>query len=130
MKGKNIRIVKFIFIILIVVLQLFVITHNVYADGPINPAQYNPGLAGSATGSDKIKDMANVIIGAIQIIGTVLSVAVLGILGIKYMIGSVEEKAEYKKTLMPYVIGAIMIFGITNLLAIVVTIANKIQVLI
>ena len=35
------------------------------------------------------------------------------------MMGSVEEKAEYKKTLKPYLIGAILVFGITNLLGIV-----------
>ena len=69
--------------------------------------------------------MANIIIGALQIIGTILSVAVLGVLGIKYMVGSVEEKAEYKKTLKPYVIGAVMVFGISNILAIVVKIAGQ-----
>ena len=26
------------------------------------------------------------------------------------MLGSVEEKAEYKKTLMPYIIGAFLLF--------------------
>ena len=52
-------------------------------------------------------------------IGIVVAVIVGSILGIKYMMGSVEEKAEYKQTLKPYLIGAIMLFGITNLLGIV-----------
>ena len=36
---------------------------------------------------------------------------ILIVLGIKYMMGSTAEKAEYKKTLMPYFIGALLIFG-------------------
>ena len=38
----------------------------------------------------------------------------------KYMAGGVEERAEYKKTMLPYVIGAILLFGITNILGIIV----------
>ncbi len=99
-------------------------------DPPINPQYYNPGNSYTVEGSDKLKDMANIIIGALQIIGTVLSVAVLGILGIKYMLGSVEERAEYKKSLRPYLIGAIMMFGITNILAIVIKIVGQIQLIV
>ena len=60
-----------------------------------------------------------------QIIGTILSVTVLIVLGIKYMLGSVEERAEYKKSMMPYLIGAIMIFGITNIVALIAGISEN-----
>ena len=39
------------------------------------------------------------------------------ILGIKYMLGSVEEKASYKKSMMPYLIGSVLIFGAVNVTA-------------
>ncbi len=42
---------------------------------------------------------------------SVLAVIILIVLGVKYMMGSAEEKAEYKKTLLPYFIGAIFVFG-------------------
>ena len=38
-------------------------------------------------------------------------VVMLLVLGIKYILGSVEEKAEYKQTMWPYVIGAVLIFS-------------------
>ena len=60
-------------------------------------------------------DMGNKIIGAIQLIGSIVSVLTLVVLGIKYMTGSVEERAEYKKTMMPYVIGAALIFAASAL---------------
>ena len=39
------------------------------------------------------------------------------------MLGSVEEKAQYKETLGPYFLGAVLVFGITNVLSIVYNIA-------
>ena len=101
MRKKSKRIFQ---IILITILMLMVST-TVLAAGDV----YEPGdLEGTLTfgESTKIRDVGNQIIGIIQAIGTVVSVAVLIILGIKYMMGSVDEKANYKKSLMPYVIGA------------------------
>lgn len=57
----------------------------------------------------------NVILTIITNIGMVLAVLMLAILGIKYMLGSVEEKAEYKKDMIPYLIGAFLLFGITTI---------------
>lgn len=61
--------------------------------------------------SAEISSIGGKIIGVIQVIGIIISVAILVVLGIKYMMGSAEEKAEYKKTLIPYFVGAILIFG-------------------
>ncbi len=62
------------------------------------------------SGSSRITSMAGTIVSAIQIVGTIISVAVLIVIGIKYMMGSIEEKAEYKKSLIPYIIGAFLLF--------------------
>lgn len=44
-------------------------------------------------------------------IGIVAAVIVGTLLGIRYMIGSVEEKAEYKETLFAYLISCVVVFG-------------------
>ena len=67
-------------------------------------------LTGTPPTSNDIIDLGNKVIGILQTIGTVLSVVILVILGIKYMMGSAEEKAEYKKTMIPYIMGAAFIF--------------------
>ncbi len=69
--------------------------------------------------SSEFTKKADVIIGVLQVVGSLCSVICLIALGIKYMAGSIEEKAEYKKTLLPYCIGAIIVFGISNLLQVV-----------
>ena len=75
---------------------------------------------GQITGSSDIfQDKVGKILGVVQIVGSLVAVICLIVLGVKYMMGSVEEKAEYKKTLLPYFIGALMVFGITNLLNVI-----------
>lgn len=64
-----------------------------------------------ANGTNEITNVGNSIIGILQVVGIVLSVVILIVLGIKYMMGSAEEKAEYKKTMMPYIVGAALIFA-------------------
>ena len=60
-----------------------------------------------------LKSKANQVVGIISVVGTVISVVALTAIGIKYMLGSVEEKAEYKNTLIPYIIGAVMVFTVS-----------------
>ena len=69
----------------------------------------------SAQGTSEIQNVGNSIIGILQVVGIVLSVIILIVLGIKYMMGSAEEKAEYKKTMMPYIVGAALIFAASAL---------------
>ena len=58
-----------------------------------------------------IQNLGKRIVGVIQIAGVVIAVVVILVIGIKYVIGSAEEKAEYKKTMIPYIVGAILIFA-------------------
>ena len=107
MSKKSINIL----IILILLCILVILPSVAYAsNGTFDASTYQPSSTTDATGASKIQDLGNVII----------SVAILSIIGIKYMTGSVEEKAEYKKTMLPYVIGAVILFGITSFIGIIV----------
>ena len=88
------------------------------------PDTYKPASTTDVAGADQIQNIANSIIGPIKVVGSAISVVALIIMGIKYVMGSIEEKAEYKKTMLPYLIGAIMVFAITNLLSILVEIVG------
>ncbi len=76
--------------------------------------------------ASKIETATSKILTVISNIGMAVSVIMLAILGIKYMLGSVEEKAEYKEGLIPYVIGAFILFGITGFVKILMAIGDKI----
>lgn len=86
-------------------------------DDPIkSPDYYDPSDSESSKKSTKtFMKKAGVILGAIQGFGSVLSVIALVVIGIKYMLGSAEEKANYKQTMIPYVIGIILLFASTTI---------------
>lgn len=64
---------------------------------------------------------------AFFVIGIVATVIISGILGIKIMIGSVEEKAKAKELLVPYIIGCTVIFGSYTIWKIAMIIAGNIS---
>lgn len=71
------------------------------------------------TDTDEATSLAGSILGAIQWSAIVAAVIIITILGIKYMFGSLEEKAQYKKSMLPLVIGiAVVVLAttITNLI--------------
>ena len=92
--------------LLILVVMLVTITTNVFA-------VFTPGDVKETdpNGIQTVKDYGNQIVGGLKVIGVIASVVVLVFLGIKYMIGSAEQKAEYKKTFIPYLVGAALVFA-------------------
>ena len=66
------------------------------------------------------------ILGVINTAGVIVSVITLMVIGVKYMLGSVEEKAEYKKTAIMYLIGAGIIFSTTTIPNILYKLASNI----
>lgn len=98
-----------IFLIIVLVIT-FIIPTYVKADfsdlGLDSPEQYQGGKADLGRMESKVEN----ILGIIRTVGIVISVVMLMAIGIKYMLGSVEEKADYKQTLKPYIIGAFILF--------------------
>ena len=107
----NKKIIKVI-TMLVIMLTICAIAFNILA------VDITPGEVTGASATAKvtgIDTLGNNIVKILQTVGVVLSVIILIVLGIKYMMGSAEEKAEYKKSMMPYVIGAALIFAASAL---------------
>ena len=105
---KDRNIIGIILIILLLIV-LTIIPNYCYAKDTLGLGDLNE-YEGTSPGSDKLVNKANILVSSIRVIGVILSVVILIIIGIKYMLGSVEEKAEYKNTLLPYLIGAFLVF--------------------
>lgn len=71
-------------------------------DTKIDPMDYQPGQVDS---NDEFDTIIGIVLGGIRDVGIIVSVVALMIIGLKTMIGSVEEKSEYKKSLITYIIG-------------------------
>lgn len=69
----------------------------------------------------------NKILGIVEVVGIICAVIGLMIIGIRYMTGSIEEKAEYKKTLPYYLLGMVLIGAITPLVKLILEIVKDIS---
>lgn len=83
------------------------------SDPSENPDYYYPKKLSPE--EPEVQEKAGKILGYINNIGIVVSIITLVIIGIKYMLGSIEEKAEYKKTMIYYMLGALLLFSATTI---------------
>lgn len=109
MKSKVIKII----VILTAILAIFS-NYSVHAVKDVleDPDFFRPGIA---TEEPELQEKAGKVLGIVNTVGVIVSVISLMIIGIKYMLGSLEEKAEYKKTMLVYIIGAILLFSATTI---------------
>ena len=113
MSTKTMKILTFIATVLIALTMLStVVFAAVDSDGVINQMQKENI---NASQSQQLSSLGGKILSALQIIGFIAGVVILGVLGLKYMMGSLEEKAEYKKTMIPYLVGAIIVIAAPTL---------------
>ncbi len=108
MKKKTLRIIT---IIATIVLCLSIST-AVFATATATTPSWPTA---TYAGTENITNLGGKIMGILTTFGMVIAVVVLMVLGIKYMMGSAEEKAEYKKTFIPYIVGAILLFAATGI---------------
>ena len=60
----------------------------------------------------------------IRNIAVIASVIIIMVIGVKYILGSVEEKAEYKKTFLPLIIGIILVVAATSIASFIFNMAE------
>ena len=101
---KTIKIIT----ILMLVITIVSFANSVFA---LDPSAITP----STVSTGDLQDKAAKVAGLLRNIAVIASVLIVMVLGIKYMLGSVEEKAEYKKSFMPLIIGIIVVVSATQI---------------
>lgn len=81
----------------------------------------------STNSTGKINNLVGTIISAIRIVGVAVAVVVLLALAMKYMTAAPGDKADVKKSLVTYTIGACVFFGVVGILEIISNFANAIK---
>lgn len=117
--------VKIISTLLLVVMLVTSIAGTVFADRTTDVLDKLKGDGKVETSS--LTTVGNNVVTIINVVGIVIAVIILLIIGIKYMIGSASEKAEYKKTMIPYIVGAVLIFAGTSLVRVIYSLANSVS---
>lgn len=107
-----------ILIVLLIALTIILLNSNMVF------AKINTNITISNKLIKEANPIGNRIVGALQTIGIFISVAMTIVVGIKFMVCSVEEKAEYKKTAIIYLAGALLIFVSTQIVNLIYNIFN------
>lgn len=125
---------KTIFIICLIILILLSICNITYAttmddiisggDDFIGAGQLGSGIGLSWEGITQASDL---IYNTLLLLGVAIAVIVAAFLGIKFITGSVEEKADIKQSLIPFIIGCVVIFGAFGIWKLVTGILEDVQ---
>ena len=80
------------------------------------------GESGDVSG---IKQIAGRVVRAIRTIAAIAAVVIISILGIKYMIGSTEERADYKKSFIPLIIGIVVVLAAAQIATMIFSVSGN-----
>lgn len=94
---------------------------------PIYGVDINPiiGADKNTAINDKLVEIRGNALGVAQVIGVCVAVCMLIFVAIKYLTSSPNERADVKKYVIPFVIGAICIFAAVGLVQLISVIANE-----
>ena len=112
---------KLISILLVAIVLIMSLTTFCEA-APVEPGTITPTYDGIDTSG--VKTTAQKVLGLIRNIAVIAGVVLIAVLGVKYMLGSVEEKAEYKKSFMPLIIGAVVVMAATQIATMIFSLAG------
>ncbi len=77
-----------------------------------------PTINGNVPGADKVNNLGGTILGIAATIGMVVAVLMLVWLGIKYLSAAPNEKADIKKGMTIYVVGALLLFAASGIVTV------------
>lgn len=126
---KNIK--KLIFI-LIILIALFSINTKTYAWSQVfsDAKEFIQAGESSSEGQvteSSVKDLSGYLYNILFSAGVIIAVVVATVLGIQFMTSSAEGQAKVKETLLPFIIGCIVVFGGFAFWKIGITIGRKIE---
>lgn len=130
------KIISLIAIMLIMMMSIFPTYAAVPAEGGAGTGQPQSGTLDSAmkgaegflsegtatVNEPELKKTSDLLFNVLLGIGMVTAVIVGMIIGIKFMMSTIEEKAKIKEQLIPYIAGCVVIFGAFGIWKLAITI--------
>ena len=124
---------KIVLILITLVLSLLINQRSVYASAIANAVAGADGfIQAGVSNTDPtidekdLKTMSDTLYNAFLLVGIIIAAVIGLVIAIKFITGSVEQKAEVKKTLIPYVAGCIVIFGAFTIWKLVIDLLSNV----
>jgi len=111
------KVIKMIGIILIIVAIFNIYLSYINRSLALGDVTKNPNIwiQDQDVGDNILSDKSRPITGIIRTFGIIASVVTLAIIALRIIFGSTEEKANYKQTLLPWAVGAVMLFSMATI---------------
>ena len=90
-----------------------------------DPNSFEP-TTGYSDDTSELERIVGIVLQVIRVVAVIFSVVGISIIGFKIMLGSIEEKSEYKQKLIPFIIGGVLVFGAVSLVKIAETFSGEI----
>ena len=120
---KIIIVLALLFIIAAIVNETFAAGQTV--SGLIGSSKWNKVKSGDTSGDNGVVQALNSILGIVQIAGTGIALICVTLTGIRYMLASVDDKAQAKKYLIGALIGSLLLFGGIGIMKIIQNVTEK-----
>lgn len=89
----------------------------------LDKSQFKPNTGKSSL----VEPILGKALGVIRLMGIGIGIICISIMGIKFMLGSVEEKAEYKKTFVNFTIGILIFNGVIIIVSLIYSTLNYVN---
>lgn len=117
---KSVKIITILAIALSIILSATIVFAG-EGVSPVDPSSFTGKEIGG------FKDAGETVIGIVQTIGTIIAIVIVVWVGIQYLMASTEQKAEYKKTMIAYLVGAILVFIGPRVVGVIYNMATKLD---
>ncbi len=116
----NRKVIKVISILLMILMVVMTLSTSVFADSwdSFDTTMFD-GKGDKSGAKDSATNIIGAIINIVQVIGMGVAIIMLIVMAIKYISAAPSEKAEIKKGVTIYVVGAIVLFAASGILGII-----------
>ena len=110
--------------VLLIMFVAIINCNTVTASEIMNTINKQVNLTANENVANSVKSITGSIITITKVICAGVAVAMLSILGIKYMMGSAEEKSGYQKSFVPLIVGIVVVAAATQIATMVFSAFN------
>ncbi len=115
----NRKVIKVVSVLLMMVMVAIMLSTSVFATwDDIDINQFN-SVKDNSTASGTFTQVIGSIITLVQVVGMGVAIIMLVVMAIKYISAAPSEKAELKKGITIYVVGAIVLFAASGILQVI-----------
>lgn len=91
-----------------------------------DPNSFEP-TTGYSDDTSELERIVGIVLQVIRVVAVIFSVVGISIIGFKIMLGSIEEKSEYKQKLIPFIIGCVILVSSTIIVQLLYNVINARQ---